>query len=260
MQVARFSQASHFERIAMTRTARPLLAVAMTLLVATSASAFHRCHCCYYAAVPLVPTVGVGAPVTSGHTIVNTGGLVPAHTFAFGTVPTPLTQTGILPMQHALTFSTVSIPGVVNTGGLQPAPSPSGTVPGPSAAPPTGGAGLTEAQYQALIARLNTTDGRLNDIWALLNAIADKTPGIRKPTPTTFPPTRPTSTSEGNAAETRRLLATIAVTQSGWAAASTESTAKIDAKAAEVRRLLADVSAKQASWKTSTDSRVAASK
>lgn len=243
----------------MTRTARPLLAVAMTLLVAASASAFHRHHCCYYAPVPLVPTVGVGAPITSGHTIVNTGGLVPAHAFAFGTVPTtPVTHAGILPMQHALTFSTISIPGVVNTGGLQPAGSPPGTGPSPAAAPPV--LALTDSQYQALIAKLNTTDGKLNDIWALLNAIAEKTPGIRKVTPTTFSATRPTPTSERNVAQTRALLATIGATQSGWTAASTESTAKIDAKAAEVRRLLADISAKQAGWKTSTDTRVAASK
>lgn len=225
----------------MSRKAVPMLAAALVLVGTTSASAF---HCRYKCCVPLVPVAGV--PVGGVHVGgVQVGGgthhvITPAGAFPFGA---PMYS---FPVQYHY------IPGI--TGGGQ-----GGGGDGRSIRPAADAPGdLTQALLRAILKeQLKPIDGKLNDIYALLLAIA-KANKVPIPAPTTFSPTSITPTSAMNRAETRQILATIDAKQASWTAPV--AAPKADANRAAIQRLLAEIDAKQANWKRPAEATVAVSK
>lgn len=248
----------------MTRTVSLLLAAAITLAGAGSASAFHHCRsCCRTVGIPVVPMGGMG--VTPGSTfMLNTAGIMPASTFGFGGMQT----FGFGGMQMApsagLQYSTI-----------QPVPMPSGmtmtmtmstdmlAVLGPMLqglmgrlGNPAPANGLSLTQIQMLLDPYQKrTDAKLTDLYAALKLIA-KQAKVDLPPSVNFPTTSPSPAAQRNVSETRRLLSAIEARQAAWTAPATAPSA--DAKSAEIRRLLAEVDARQAAWKGAAETAVAA--
>jgi hypothetical protein len=286
----------HFERNAVKRIAMHLLATAVPLFATASAFAWghHCCGRVVYA--PMVtgaPASGFGTAVTPASafavTPASSFAVMPASSFAVA----PAASFASFQMSAAPQFTTVapasSFAGfqqappagmqlsfalpVTFTAGQQgagpagaPNVQPAEGLPGMQSGfqgvktprfPTTATAGcVTEAQVRALLeARLATTDAKLRDIYDLLVLIA-RNQKVQVPSPRGFSMSTPSSDSQRNSEETRRLLTQIERKQVAWKEPATVPAGQADRNTAEVQRLLAQISAKQAAWSRSAEAAV----